>query len=153
MERARRPARGRPGRRPRARVRQCGDPRRDLAGRAPPGGRSPGSSQAALFAALSRRSTDVAIVIDSHGEITYVSPSASDVFGPCRAADLNWAAPYTGARASACPSYPAASAPVDASALLRTLTTYSGRYLSPGSKGPVVSAVQQAVGAPVDGIF
>src|SRR3954453_20976716 len=37
--------------------------------------------QAALFAALSRRSTDVAIVIDSHGEITYVSPSASDVFG------------------------------------------------------------------------
>jgi diguanylate cyclase (GGDEF)-like protein/PAS domain S-box-containing protein len=38
-------------------------------------------SQSALFAALSRRSSDVAIVIDAKGEITYVSPSASDVFG------------------------------------------------------------------------
>src|SRR4051812_15398561 len=37
--------------------------------------------QSALFAALSRRSSDVAIVIDAHGEITYASPSASDVFG------------------------------------------------------------------------
>jgi diguanylate cyclase (GGDEF)-like protein/PAS domain S-box-containing protein len=37
--------------------------------------------QSALFAALSRRSSDVAIVIDGQGEITYVSPSASDVFG------------------------------------------------------------------------
>lgn len=80
------------------------------------------------------------------------APAAVD-YGPCRAADLNWAAPYTGARASACPSYPAVSAPVGGSALLKTLTTYSGMYLSPGSKGPVVSAVQQAVGAPVDGVF
>jgi diguanylate cyclase (GGDEF)-like protein/PAS domain S-box-containing protein len=37
--------------------------------------------QSALFAALSRRSSDVAIVIEATGEITYVSPSASDVFG------------------------------------------------------------------------
>lgn len=37
--------------------------------------------QSALFAELSRRSSDVAIVIDSEGDITYVSPSASDVFG------------------------------------------------------------------------
>src|SRR3954447_5399037 len=80
------------------------------------------------------------------------TPAAVD-YGPCRAADLNWAAPYTVARASACSSSPAVPAPAGASALLKTLTTYSGMYLSPGSKGPVVSAVQQAVGAPEDGVF
>jgi diguanylate cyclase (GGDEF)-like protein/PAS domain S-box-containing protein len=37
--------------------------------------------QSALFAALSRRSSDVAIVIDVKGEISHVSPSVSDVFG------------------------------------------------------------------------
>lgn len=80
------------------------------------------------------------------------TPAAVD-YGPCRAADLNWAPPYAAARASACPSYPAVSAPAGASALLKTLTTYSGMYLSPGSKGPVVSAVQQAIGTGVDGAF
>jgi hypothetical protein len=80
------------------------------------------------------------------------TPAAVD-YGPCRAADLNWAPPYSSSRTSACPSYPAVSAPAGASALSKTLTTYSGMYLSRGSKGPVVSAVQQAVGAGVDGVF
>jgi PAS domain S-box-containing protein len=37
--------------------------------------------QSALFAALSRRSSDVAIVMDAEGTISYVSPSVTEVFG------------------------------------------------------------------------
>jgi diguanylate cyclase (GGDEF)-like protein/PAS domain S-box-containing protein len=37
--------------------------------------------QSALFAALSRRSSDVAIVTDAEGTISYVSPSVHEVFG------------------------------------------------------------------------
>ena len=55
------------------------------------------------------------------------TPAAVD-YGPCRDADLNWAAPYTGPRATPCPSYPRVSAPAGASALRRTLTTYSGMH-------------------------
>jgi Putative peptidoglycan binding domain len=80
------------------------------------------------------------------------TPAAVD-YGPCRAVDLNWSAPYAGPRSTPCSSYPTVTAPTGAGALLRTLTTYSGMYLAPGSKGPVVSAVQQAVGAGVDGVF
>ena len=74
-------------------------------------------------------------------------------YGPCRVADLNWAAPYRLARTTACPSYARVSAPARASALLRTLTTYSGMRLRRGDTGPVVRAVQQAIGAGVDGSF
>ena len=80
------------------------------------------------------------------------TPAAVD-YGPCRAADLNWAPPYAGPRSTPCPSYPAVTAPSGAGTLLKTLTTYSGMYLARGSKGPVVSAVQQAVGTSVDGVF
>jgi peptidoglycan hydrolase-like protein with peptidoglycan-binding domain len=45
------------------------------------------------------------------------------------------------------------SAPAGASSLLQTLTTYSGMQLQRGDSGPVVRAVQQAVGAGVDGSF
>lgn len=74
-------------------------------------------------------------------------------YGPCRAADLNWAAPYRVARTTPCPQYARVSAPPGASALLKTLTTYSGMMLRRGDSGPVVRAVQQAVGTGVDGSF
>ena len=32
-------------------------------------------------------------------------------YGPCRDADLNWAAPYTGPRTTPCPSYPRVTRP------------------------------------------
>ena len=74
-------------------------------------------------------------------------------YGPCRAADLNWAGPYSVARTTPCPSYPHVSAPAGASALRRTLVTYSGMQLRRGATGPVVSAVQRVVGATADGSF
>ena len=80
------------------------------------------------------------------------TPAAVD-YGPCRDADLNWAAPYTGPRATPCPSYPRVTAPAGASTQRRTLTTYAGMHLALGSSGPVVRAVQVAVGAGADGRF
>jgi|1186.fasta_scaffold06887_2 peptidoglycan hydrolase-like protein with peptidoglycan-binding domain len=80
------------------------------------------------------------------------TPAAVD-YGPCRTADLNWASPYRTARTTACPSYPKVTAPAGAGALLKTLTTYSGMYVARASSGPVVRAVQQAVGTTVDGSF
>lgn len=74
-------------------------------------------------------------------------------YGPCRPADLNWAPPYTTARASACPSYPAAVAPAGATAALANLYAYSGAQVQQGSTGPAVAAVQAAVGASADGDF
>ena len=74
-------------------------------------------------------------------------------YGPCRAADLNWAAPYRVARTTACPRYARVMPPAGATALLKTLTTYSGMRLRRGDTGPVVRAVQQAVGTGVDGSF
>ena len=67
-------------------------------------------------------------------------------YGPCRARDLNWAAPYRTARATPCNRYPKVSAPAGASATLKTLTTYSGMRLGSRSTGPVVTAVQRALG-------
>ncbi len=74
-------------------------------------------------------------------------------YGPCREPGLNWAAPYASARSTPCPSHPRVSAPAGASPLTRTLTTYSGMVLSRGDTGPVVAAVQRAVGTGADGVF
>jgi peptidoglycan hydrolase-like protein with peptidoglycan-binding domain len=74
-------------------------------------------------------------------------------YGPCRVSDMNWAAPYRAVRGTSCPSYSRVSAPAGASSLLRSLTTYSGMVLRQGATGPVVSAVQRAVGTTVDGSF
>ena len=74
-------------------------------------------------------------------------------YGPCREQGLNWAAPYAGPRSTPCPWYPQVSAPAGSSALLKTLTTFSGMVLRPGDTGPVVRAVQQAVGTTADGDF
>ena len=78
---------------------------------------------------------------------------ATTDYGPCREAGLNWAAPYTGPRTTPCPSYDHVSAPSSSSSLRRTLTTYSGMRLARGDSGPVVRAVQQAVGTGADGAF
>jgi hypothetical protein len=74
-------------------------------------------------------------------------------YGPCRPRDLNWAAPYTAANPTRCPSYPRVSAPAGASALLKSLTAYSGQVLRSGSSGGAVKAVQQAVRTTVDGRY
>lgn len=74
-------------------------------------------------------------------------------YGPCRPEDLNWAAPYTLPNPTRCPSYPTVKAPAGSSALTRTLYTYSGMVLARSSTGPVVTAVQQAIGTTADGSF
>ena len=78
---------------------------------------------------------------------------AATDYGPCREEGLNWAAPYTAARSTPCPSYAHVTAPAGASALRRTLTTYSGMQLQAGDTGPVVAAVQKAVGTTADGSY
>lgn len=78
---------------------------------------------------------------------------AAPDFGPCRAADLNWARYYTTPRATPCPSYPTVLAPPGASATLRALTPYSGIYLRQGSTGNAVKALQKALGVTQDGIY
>jgi hypothetical protein len=74
-------------------------------------------------------------------------------YGPCRARDLNWAAPYAKVRLTPCPRYPQVQAPATASATLRTLTRYSGMRLASGSTGPVVRAVQQALRVSTTGSY
>ena len=70
---------------------------------------------------------------------------AAPNYGPCRARDLNWAAPYRTARITPCLRYPKVLPPEGASANLRTLTTFSGMRVSTGSAGRVVTAVQTAL--------
>jgi hypothetical protein len=74
-------------------------------------------------------------------------------FGPCRARDLNWAGPRTGARASSCPRYPAVQAAARASATKVALVAYSGAVVRLGSRGPAVAAVQRALHVGADGSF
>lgn len=74
-------------------------------------------------------------------------------YGPCRAADLNWARPYRSTRLTPCPSYRAVQAPARSSALMKQLVKYSGMKVSKGATGPAVSVVQQAVKAPVTGRY
>jgi hypothetical protein len=78
---------------------------------------------------------------------------AAPDYGPCAEPGLNWAAPYTVPRATPCPGHRRVAAPASAPALTRTLTTYSGMVLRQGATGPVVRAVQQAIGTLPDGIF
>jgi peptidoglycan hydrolase-like protein with peptidoglycan-binding domain len=78
---------------------------------------------------------------------------AAPDYGPCRPADLNWAAPYKTANSARCISYPRVTAPKGASSTLKTLTTFSGMELRVGSTGPVVKAVQRSVGITADGRY
>jgi len=73
--------------------------------------------------------------------------------GPCRPADLNWAAPYRAPTPSPCPKYPTVTAPAGSSPVAVALARWSGMTLGPGSAGPAASAVQAALGLPADGAF
>ena len=74
-------------------------------------------------------------------------------YGPCRPADLNWAARYTKRRATPCPRYPRVTARAGSSTLHRTLVAYSGLRISSGTRGPAVRAVQQALRIRVSGVW
>jgi peptidoglycan hydrolase-like protein with peptidoglycan-binding domain len=76
-----------------------------------------------------------------------------DDYGPCRPQDLNWAQPYTSPRPTPCPIYAAATAPTGANATVTALVRFSGATVGPGDTGPVVSAVQKALGVTADGSF
>jgi peptidoglycan hydrolase-like protein with peptidoglycan-binding domain len=74
-------------------------------------------------------------------------------YGPCRPADLNWAAPYTGPRSSPCPPHPTVAAPKGASSVAAALYRASGAQLGPRSSGPLVAALQRALRLTADGSF
>jgi peptidoglycan hydrolase-like protein with peptidoglycan-binding domain len=78
---------------------------------------------------------------------------AAKDFGPCRAPDLNWAGLRTRANPKPCPRYARVTAAAGTSKNTRTLVTYSGMRLKPGSTGPVVSAVQRALGVTATGTY
>ena len=74
-------------------------------------------------------------------------------YGPCRAADLNWAFRYTGRNLLPCPDLPSIVPAPRASATKKALVSYSGASAHPGSSGPVVSAVQHALDVPATALF
>ena len=74
-------------------------------------------------------------------------------YGPCRPADLNWAAPHARPNPVPCRNYPTVRAATGVSAVGGSLVVYSGATIGPGSTGPVVSAVQKALGLRPDGAF
>jgi hypothetical protein len=78
---------------------------------------------------------------------------AAKEFGPCRAADMNWSGLYS-VRYTACPRYPAVSAPAGSSTVMKNLVRFSGITLVSGDTGPAVAAVQSALKvSPVNGVF
>lgn len=78
---------------------------------------------------------------------------ATTEYGPCRAQDLNWALPYSKIRTTPCPRYPVVTPPKGASTILRSLITFSGMRVRPGASGPVVTAVQKALGVNPTGYY
>ena len=78
---------------------------------------------------------------------------AATDFGPCRAADLNWATPRRRANPQPCPYYRSVPVPAHASATKAALVHYSGSRLLRGSRGPAVSAVQRALHVSASGTF
>jgi peptidoglycan hydrolase-like protein with peptidoglycan-binding domain len=70
---------------------------------------------------------------------------AAHDYGPCRPKDLNWAPASTGPNPKPCPVRPAVTAVSGAGPLAVSLIRFSGATLGPGSSGPVVGAVQQAL--------
>ncbi len=74
-------------------------------------------------------------------------------YGPCRTPEFNWAAPYSGPRLTRCPPHVTVIAPRGSPAVAAGLYAASGARLEPGSTGPLVTAVQRALGAPADGSF
>jgi len=80
------------------------------------------------------------------------SVSAPD-YGPCRPKDLNWAPAWTAPNRRPCADYPVLNPVAGAGAVLTDLVRYSGATVGPRDSGPVVSAVQRALGVPADGDY
>jgi peptidoglycan hydrolase-like protein with peptidoglycan-binding domain len=79
---------------------------------------------------------------------------AANDYGPCRVADLNYAAPYAGMNSAKCPSYTAVAAPAGSSAAYAGLVKFSGAELRTGYTGKPVAALQTALGiTPANGTF
>jgi peptidoglycan hydrolase-like protein with peptidoglycan-binding domain len=88
------------------------------------------------------------------GQTSYWSRTvAGPDYGPCRDDLLNWAPPYTGRNPTKCPVYPAVRVPDRASSTYAALIKYSGAEVGPDDVGPVVSAVQTALGVTADGSY
>lgn len=88
------------------------------------------------------------------GRTSYWSKQVAGTdYGPCRAADLNWAGRYRQARSTPCPDYPLVRSPSRASGVKQALVTWSGAGLGRGWRGPAVSAVQAAFHQPQTGLY
>lgn len=89
------------------------------------------------------------------GRTSYWTNSVAPVdYGPCRPADLNWAAGYSTPRPIPCPRYATVTAPSGASTQLKSLVTRSGMQLRSGMSGSAVTVLQQAIGvSPATGYF
>ncbi|MDQ1287860.1 MAG: hypothetical protein QG622_1425 [Actinomycetota bacterium] len=74
-------------------------------------------------------------------------------YGPCRTPGLNWAPRRTGANPSPCPTQPVVRPVEGAPSTLVALVRYSGATAGRGSTGPVVRAVQVALGIFADGVY
>lgn len=74
-------------------------------------------------------------------------------YGPCRVAGLNWALPRMAYNPRPCPSVAPARAAANSSSLKRALVKYSGAYVYLGSRGPAVTAIQQALHVSATGTF
>lgn len=72
-------------------------------------------------------------------------------YGPCRQADLNWAADYAVPRTVPCPRYNRLGPPAGASKAKTWVIAYSGAVMFPGMTGEPVKAVQLAFNKPVTG--
>jgi hypothetical protein len=78
---------------------------------------------------------------------------AAPDYGRCRPADLNWAWAYGGPNPTPCRRYGVVRPPKGASALLKSLTNYSGQHLVTGSKGAAVTVVQKAIHTKASGAY
>lgn len=78
---------------------------------------------------------------------------AANDYGPCRVADLNYAAPYRAANPARCASYPTVTAPTGSTAAYTGLVKFSGAYLQSGANGNAVKALQTALGVTAVGTF
>lgn len=78
---------------------------------------------------------------------------AAPDYARCQPADLNWAYPYDKPNPVRCPRVGVVTAPKGASSLLKSLTSYSGRYLKVGHTGGAVTAIQKAVQVSATGTY
>jgi hypothetical protein len=95
-------------------------------------------------------SWDGALGLTSYWSRTVVTTTN---YGPCRPADLNWAADYAVYRAVPCPNNPRPSTPAGSSPVMLGLLRYSGAALFPAMSGEPVLAIQRAFNKPLTGRY